>query len=197
MKFKAVVLSTALLVFGVGVANAASTWIGINGGVGMPTSDYGDAAATGFQFGATGTRMLNDQWGIGGDIGYHMWNGSDDANAAAELAFGPGSEFKWSALQATAHVMVAIPTQGAVSPYLRGGLGIYNLGLKLESPAGDDDTSESKFGFNIGAGMNFASSGNMRWGVAGQYHIVPAEEDLGADVNFMTLGINVLWGVGN
>lgn len=196
MKFKAVVLSAALLMFGVGAANASSTWLGVTGGAGVPTGDYGDAAATGFQFGVTGTRMVNDQWGIGGDVCYHMWNGSDDLNAAAELAFGPGSEFKWSALQATAHVIVAIPTQGTMSPYLKGGMGIYNISSKLESPAGDADASESKFGFNVGAGMNFASSGNMRWGVGGQLHIVPAEEDLGSNINFMTLGVNVMWGVG-
>src|SRR5688572_32351680 len=130
MKFKSVVLCAALLTFGVGAANASSNWLGVNGGAGVPTGDYGDAASTGFQFGVTGTHMMNDQWGIGGDIGYHMWNASDDANAAAELAFGPGSEFKWNALQATAHVMVAVPSQGTVSPYLKGGMGIYNVGLK-------------------------------------------------------------------
>lgn len=196
MKLKSVVLSAALLVFSVGAANASSTWLGVNAGAGVPTGDYGDAAAMGWQFGVTGTRMVNDQWGFGGDVVYHMWNGSDDANAAAELAFGPGSEFKWSAVQATAHVTMNIPTQGGVNPYLQGGLGLYNVGLKLESPSGDADDSESKFGFNVGAGMNFASSGNMKWGVSGVYHVVPME-DLGSDVNFASFGVNVLWGVGN
>lgn len=197
MKFKSVVLSAALLTFSVGAANASSTWLGVHGGAGVPTGDYGDAAATGWQFGVTGTRMVNDQWGFGADLGYHMWGGSDDLNASAEALFGPGSEYSWTALQATGHVVVSIPTQGSVNPYVRGGLGIYNLGLKLESPSGDDDASESKFGFNFGAGMNFASSSNMRWGVSGQFHMIPAEEDLGANVNFASLGVNVMWGVGN
>jgi opacity protein-like surface antigen len=196
MKSKFMVLCAALLMLGVGSANAASTWIGFNGGAGIPTGDYGDAAATGFQFGGTATYMMNSQWGMGADVGYHMWNGSEDANAGAELLFGPGSEFKWSALQATAHVMLNIPTQSSnVSPYLRGGFGIYNIGLKLESPSGDADDSESKVGFNLGAGMNFLSSTSMKWGINGQYHIVPT--DLGYDVNFMTVGVNVLWGVGS
>lgn len=196
MKFKSVVLSAALLVFGVGAANASSTWLGVNGGAGFPTGDYSDAAATGFQFGVTGTRMVNDQWGIGGDVAYHMWNGSEDMNDAAELAFGPGSETKWNALQATAHVVMNIPTQGNVAPYLKGGLGIYNIGFKLESPSGDVDDSESKFGFNFGVGMNFASSSNMKWGISGAYHIVPVDE-MSSDVNFASFGVNVLWGVGN
>ena len=195
MKSKLAVLCAALLTLSVGSANAASTWIGLNGGAGVPTGDYGDAASTGFHFGGTATFMMNSQWGMGADLGYHMWNGSDDANAAAELLFGSGSEFKWSALQATAHVMLNIPTQGNVAPYLRGGFGLYNVGLKLDSPSGDADDTESKVGFNLGAGMNFLTSSTMKWGINGQYHLVPT--DLDSDVNFLTLGVNVLWGVGS
>lgn len=191
MKFKSVVLSAALLMFGVGAANASATWLGVNGGAGVPSGDFGDVAATGWQFGATGTRMVNDQWGFGGDVNYHMWNASDDlANT-----FGPGEELKMSALQATAHVMMAFPTQSTVSPYAKVGLGVYNVGSKFESPAGDTDNSESNFGFNFGGGMNFATSGNMRWGVNAAYHVV--NTDSNTDVNIMTFGVNVLWGVGN
>jgi opacity protein-like surface antigen len=190
MKFKSVILSAALLVFGVGAAHAGSNWVGFTGGAGVPTGDFGDAASMGWQFGATGTHMVNDQWGIGGDLSYHMWNGSDDANNAA----GPGAEWKWSAVQATAHAMYAIPMQGTVSPYLRGGLGLYNIGSKLQSPSGDVSDSQSKFGYNLGAGMNFASSGKARWGLVGQYHIVPVESQ---NVDFLTFGVNVMWGVGN
>lgn len=197
MRFKSLILSAGLLVSIVGAANASSNWFGVNAGAGVPMGDYSDAAATGYQFGVTGTRMMNDQWGFGADVNYHMWNGSDEANSAAELAFGSGSEFKWSALQATANVMMNIPSQGMMSPYLKGGLGLYNVSFKLESPSGDMDTSESKLGFNFGGGMNFASSGNMRWGVNAAYHVVPAEEDLGSDLNAMTFGLNVMWGVGN
>jgi opacity protein-like surface antigen len=197
MKFRSLVLSAALLISGVGTANASSTWLGIQGGAGVPTGDYGDVAVTGFQFGVLGTHMVNDQWGFGGDLNYHMFNSSDEVNAAAEVDFGPGSEIKWNTIQGTAHVVMNIPTRGGVNPYLKGGFGLYNLGIKLVSPSGDTSDSESKFGFNVGAGMNFASSGKMRWGVNAAYHIVSAEEDLGANVNVMTLGLNVLWGVGN
>jgi len=196
MKFKAVVLSMGLLVLGVGAAHASSNWIGVNGGFGIPTGDYGDAASTGWNLGVTGTHMVNDQWGVGGDLGYHAWSGSDDINAAAVLLYGPGSEFSWSAFQATAHAVMAFPTKGTVTPYATMGLGLYNVGAKLESPSGDADDSQSKFGFNFGGGMTFAGNGNMRWGMNGAFHFVPAEEDLGSDVNFMTLGVHMTWGVG-
>lgn len=197
MKSMTVTLGAALLVLMAGTANAGSDWIGFSGGAGIPTGDYGNAANTGWQLGATGTHMLNSQWGIGADVAYHAWSGSNDLNAAAETLFGPGSEYKWSAVQATAHATMAFPTQGNAKPYMQAGLGLYELSLKLSSPSGDNNTSKSKFGFNLGGGMDFLTSHNMRWGIAANYHIVPAQNDLGSDLNFFTLGANVVWGVGH
>lgn len=195
MKFKAAVLGAALMASSVGAAHAGSNWIGFSGGAGIPTGDYGDAAATGWHLGATGTHMVNDQLGIGGDLAYHAWGGSSQLNAAMEAGFGPGSEFSWSAIQAGAHGVMLFPTQTNVKPYAQIGLGLYNLTGKLSSPAGDDNTSKSKLGFNLGGGMDFASSGNMRWGVNGAYHVISAKDDFGADVNFFSLGVNLMWGL--
>jgi opacity protein-like surface antigen len=197
MRCKAVFLGAALLLLGASAANAArtgstgSTWLGVSGGAGIPTGDYGDAAGTGWHLGVTGTRMLNDQFGIGGDAGYHAWGPSEDV----EDALAPGEEISWSAVQATAHGILMFPTRSNVKPYARFGLGLYNVGFDFESPSGDFDDSESKLGFNLGGGMNFLTSGNTRWGMAAALHFIPAEDDLGADVNFLTLGVNVLWGI--
>ena len=197
MRCKAAVLGVALLAIAAGTANAGSDFIGLSGGLGIPTGNYSDAAGNGWHIGATGTHMLNDQWGIGGDIAYHAWGGSNAFNNAAELAFGPGSEFNWSAIQATAHAVMAFPTQSNVKPYATAGLGLYNMGLKLTSPSGNASDTKAEFGFNVGAGMNFLTSSNMRWGVNGVYHIVPAKNDLGSDIDFFQLGLNVLWGLGS
>lgn len=193
MKFKFVILCAALLAMSAGAANAASNWVGVVGGAGVPTGDYGKAATTGWQLGATGTHVMNEQWGFGADVGYHMWNGSSDANAAAEAAFGAGSEWKWSAIQATAHAIYTLPASGSMTPYLKGGLGFYGVTGKLKSPAGDVNDTQNKLGYNIGAGMNFASTGSTHWGVVAQYHIVPIQNQ---NVDFMTFGLNMMWGVG-
>jgi hypothetical protein len=198
MRCKAAILGVALLSLVAGTANAGSNSIGLTGGMGVPTGDYSNAASTGWHIGATGTHMLNNQWGIGGDVGYHAWGGSKDANLAAETAFGPGSKFKWSAIQATAHAVIAFPSQSKVKPYATAGLGLYDVGLKLDTPTGNVSDSRNKLGFNVGAGMNIPTNGNAQWGVSGTYHIVPAKNDasLGADVDFFQVGLNVLWGVG-
>jgi opacity protein-like surface antigen len=198
MRSKAVVLGAALLLLGANVASAAragrssgSTWLGVSGGAGIPTGDYGEAASTGWHLGVTGTHMMNHQFGIGGDVGYHAWGPSEDV----ESALAPDEDIKWSAVQATAHGVLMFPTSGSVKPYAKAGFGMYNLGFDFESPSGDINDSETKFGFNFGGGMNFMTSGNTRWGMTAAYHLVPAEEDLGSDVNFFTLGANVLWGM--
>src|SRR5215831_2078856 len=111
MTFKKAILGVAMLAVMAGAANAGTNTIGLTGGLGVPTGNYGDAAGNGWAIGATGTHMVNSQWGFGGDLAYHAWGGSDNANAAAVVAFGPGSEFKWAAIQATAHALMSFPTQ--------------------------------------------------------------------------------------
>jgi opacity protein-like surface antigen len=191
MKSKVTFLGAALLILCTGAASAGTNMIGINGGAGIPTGDYGDAAGNGWNLGVTGTHMVNDQWGFGADLGYHAWGASSDV----EDALLPGEDISWTAFQANAHAMMQFPTQSNVKPFAKVGLGIYNLGFKFESPSGDLDASESKLGFNFGGGMLFSTTSNMKWGFNGAYHIVPAEEDLGSDVNFFSVGVNLLWGL--
>ena len=194
MKCKTAILGVAMLAVLTGAANAGSNMIGLTGGLGIPTGNYGDAAAKGWQIGATGTHMVNSQWGFGGDVAYHAWSGSDNANAAAEVLFGPGSEFKWSAVQATAHAIMTVPTQNNVKPYAKVGAGLYNVGLKLDTPTSNTSDSKSEFGFNVGGGFNVLTHSNMTWGLNGAYHMVQAKNDLGSDVNFFQVGVDVLWG---
>ena len=195
MKFKQVVLSMTLSMLVAATANAGTTWLGLDGGVGFPTGEYKDAAATGWHAGVDATQSVNDTWGFGGDVGFHRWGGSDDLNAATETLFGPGSEISWSAIQATAHATANFPSQSQVKPYAKAGLGLYSVTSKLESPSGNSDANKSKFGFNLGGGMNFQTQSNMQWGLVGAYHIIQAKDDFGADLNFATLGLNIRWGV--
>jgi opacity protein-like surface antigen len=195
MKIKMLVLGMALSMVVAATANAGTTWLGLNGGMGMPTGDYGDAASNGWNVGVNASQSLNDMWGIGADLGFHRWGASDDLKAATILAFGPGSEINFSAIQATGNVQLNMPTQGMAKPYAKAGLGLYSVKSKLTSPSGDDDVTKSKFGYNFGAGMNFATHSNMQWGVGAAYHIIPTKNDFGFDSNFASVGLNLRWGV--
>ena len=200
MQFKAAVLGAALLMLGAGAASAGSNYVGLTGGMGIPTGDYSNAASTGYQFGATGTHYVNDMWGFGGDLAYHGWGASSDMKDALELAY-PGEDAKlnFTALQATAHATMSFQNSGNVRPYAQFGLGLYNIGAKFSSTSGDATDSQSKLGYNIGAGMNFLTSSNMQWGLSGAYHIIPVDSgdsNINSDLNFMQVGVNVQWGMG-
>jgi opacity protein-like surface antigen len=198
MKYKNAILGVAILAALAGAANAGTNTIGLTGGLGIPTGNYGDAAAKGWQIGAVGTHMVNTQWGFGGDVAYHGWGGSDALNSLVQPA---GGSFKWSAIQATAHAVMAFPTTSNAKPYAKVGAGLYNVDLKLSSPVGNTSESKSEFGFNVGGGVNFLTKSNMQWGLSGAYHIVPIKDDpnsaislLTKNVNFFQVGVNVLWG---
>lgn len=195
MKLKSAVLAISMLAFAAGAAHAGSWSLGLNGGMAKPTGDFGDAAATGWNVGVGMTNMINSNWGIGADLGFHSWGGSDDYNNALQVLSGdPSMEGSFSALQATGAVSYHFPTNGNVHPYLKGGLGMYNLKAKVESSSGDADDSSSELGFNFGAGMNFATQGTMQWGFSGLYHSIQTE---GQSTNMFTVGMNVNFGMGN
>jgi opacity protein-like surface antigen len=188
MRLKEVALGLALSVVLAGTANAGSWRIGLNGGAGFPTGDYGDFANTGWNLGAMATNQVNDIWGLGVDLGYHAWGGPENT---------AGDKLSWRAIQATAHAIANFPVQSPRKPYLKAGFGLYNVGSKLETASTDITASESKLGFNVGAGIDFPTSTNKRWGIGGAYHIISAQDDLGSDLNFFTVGVNVSWGVGH
>src|SRR5262245_17265112 len=197
MKFKSAILAVALVAGSAVGASANGTFcFGPMAGASLPMGDYGDAASTGWNAGGTCSYNMTSGWGVGADLGYHSWSGSDELNQAAELAFGTGSEIKWTAIQITPNVSYHFPTAGSVKPYAKFGVGMYDVKAKLSSPSGDSDASKSKMGFNFGGGMDFSSHGNMTWGVDTAYHIISASDDFGTDINNVTFGLHMTFGAG-
>jgi opacity protein-like surface antigen len=199
---KTLIALAALALFAATPALAAKgdKWLGLNFGGAVPTGDFSDAAKTGFEGGVTGTYMVANQVGVGVDVAYHMWSAKDDFNTFLQSednlagATNSSAEAKFHALQATAHVMYMFPVQNSKAmPYLKGGLGIYSLGTKFDNAQvlGDPD-SENKFGFNVGAGVNFNVSPMYNIGVGGAYHSIQTS---GSATNLFTVGINLLWGM--
>ena len=194
-KLSGLLMTMALMAVVASSASAAGKcWLGLVGGAAVPTGDFADAANTGFDVGGTGTYMLNDQWGVGVDGVYHMWNASDDVNAAAQVSTGdPSAEVKFSAIQGTGHLMYMMPMQGTMHPWLKGGLGVYNVKTKLDATSGSGDTSESNFGFNVGGGFNYAVNATWSLGVGAAYHMIQTDPDA---TNLFTVNANILWGSG-
>lgn len=69
--------------------------------------------------------------------------------------------------------------------YAQGGAGWYNVSAKVEdSVSGSVDASESKIGFNFGAGVNFPVAPTTKMNVGLQYHTVSTE---GQSLNYVNL----------
>ena len=184
-KFVVPVLLTALLAASALAADSSTSsggWtFGLNGGGIFPTGDYGDAASSGWNIGGQADYWMNSQWGLGVDASYNANNGSDDFNAAASqappLGFGTGAEGKFNTIQYGAHAIFLIPTQGgSMSPFLQGGVGGYSSTSKIEGgTVTPEDVSETNFGFNVGAGVDFRTTDVVSLGVGGSYHYITSD----------------------
>ncbi len=65
--------------------------------------------------------------------------------------------------------MLNMPTSSGISPYFIGGIGIYNFSIPNSSL-----DSQSKFGWNAGAGINMPLSGFKTF-IEARYHGVSTE----------------------
>ena len=160
------------------VSTPGNWTLGIQGGMSKPTGDYGTVANSGWNFGGQADYAMNAQWGLGGDLAYHANTASDVVNAAlvADPFFGPGTEMKFSTIQYGVHTTFKIPTQGSnMFPYLQLGMGGYNVKSTISGGLLPGDISQSKFGYNMGGGVDFRATPVVNLGINGTYHYVSAD----------------------
>jgi opacity protein-like surface antigen len=119
---------------------------GIAAGAALPMSDLSDDANTGFN--VTGTIGFHPQMiplGIRADVAYNSFGIKDVTGFTGNFNF----------TSVTGNLVYSIPSE-TVSPYLIGGVGVYNL--KADIP-GFTTGSDNKFGWNIGGGIKLPLSG--------------------------------------
>lgn len=168
-------------------AAAGEFTINLNGGIATPISDYKDAAKLGFMGGVGFDYMATENLGVGIDGSFISNKGSDELNTL--LSGGPPdgagvpAEAKFTLLQGGAHLKYLFPmaAESSISPYVIGGLGIYNVKGKVESSntAFNDayEGSESKFGLRGGLGLMYKTSEKVGVGVEGAFHWINTKED--------------------
>ena len=158
-------------------AHAQAFTFGLTGGAAIPMGDYGDAYKVGFEGGVMGDWWVSPQYALGIDVVGNFHNAKDDLNdyyTALSDALGGTSDvtLKGTVIQFTAHAKWKFAMEGSTTaPYIQAGLGGYNAHSKLEGGVFDGDTSsDTKFGFNVGAGVDFMATPSMGFGVAGNWH---------------------------
>jgi opacity protein-like surface antigen len=77
--------------------------------------------------------------------------------------------------------------------YAQGGAGLYNVSMDIkDSVVGDASDSQSKVGFNVGAGVSFPVGPKSRMNLTGLYHTVSTE---GQSLNYMQFRAGIGFGL--
>ncbi len=77
-------------------------------------------------------------------------------------------------------------------PYIKAGVGLYNVKAKLDVTPGGFDESKSKFGFNVGVGYDYEMSPKYTLGLVGAYHMIQTE---GESTNLISVAAKVGFGM--
>jgi opacity protein-like surface antigen len=131
---------------------------GISGGVSVPMEDLADGSGqftgvnTGYNVtGSVGIGLPVVPFSLRADVAYNGFGSKNVSFPAANPQGGFNADAR--VLGFTANVVVPIHVLPApiVRPYLIGGAGVYNVRI---SPTTGGSTSQSNFGFNLGAGVS-------------------------------------------
>ncbi len=130
--------------------------VGLGVGATIPLGDFASDTKTG----AHGTAYLQYEpernvWAVRGEFGYHRSDYTDDF--LGDVGADPDDNLSNSVsyLGATA-LLIGRKRDGAVTPYLLGGLGAYRMTATFASGPASISESANGVGFNAGAGI--------RWG---------------------------------
>ena len=126
-----------------GSAQAQGLSFGLGGGAVVPTGSMADVNSTGWS--AMAVARLKppvSPLGLQVDAFY------------SRLGLEGGVDGHSRILGGTANAVFAFPSASPARPYLLGGVGLYNGKTSIEGFG--DSESETKFGFNAGAGFDFA-----------------------------------------
>jgi opacity protein-like surface antigen len=78
-----------------------------------------------------------------------------------------------------------------IVPFIRGGLGFYNVRARTESSLGRDDDASTDLGFLAGAGVEFSNWEGVAWGAELLYQYIATS---GEASNLVTLRAQVMFG---
>jgi outer membrane protein W len=183
-----ITLLLSLVVFS--SAFAAGGTLGVNGGLAMPTGDYGDAFGLGFQGGVYGDYLVNPQFAIGVEVDY--------VNTPVKSDFKvEGVDIKFSIIPILLQAKWLPEMKGNVAPYLVVGGGYYmmtaTMAAALEGVTVSVSADENKPGFMGGAGVDFKVNPQVKVGVFAKMHSILTED---TSTMYFNGGVSVGFGVG-
>jgi hypothetical protein len=178
-------------------APARALTFGVSGGVSLPLGDFGDGVKTGFNAGAhIAFKPAMLPFGVRVEGQYNRFAvkdlGLDDFGGdSVDLGGDFGEEFPFDLdldgnarlLSGTINAVFGVPAaSSAFRPYVIGGVGVYNEKVSFSVLGITASQSQTKFGINGGAGIEFGL-GRVAAFAEARYHMVFDKED-GDDDDF-------------
>lgn len=169
--------AAAALMSATSVLAQGVTW-GLGGGLTLPTSDYANLDKAGWHATANATFAIPlSPLGIRVDGLYGQTTHKNGVQGNSKLIGG------------LANVVLQIATAAPmVKPYVLAGGGIYNL--KVSFPSVPFDTSETKFTWDVGAGLTLGA-GPARFFVEGRYIVI---QESGGSTKFIPVTAGLRFG---
>jgi opacity protein-like surface antigen len=192
------ILVLSLVVFGVvafaataGAQNLLGT-LELNGGYAKSSTEVtptNDAMGGGITFGAAYWRPISPMVSWGAEISYDNL-GSVDYNNGVSTETVSGHIFR-------VNPAMRFNFGAPVGPsfFAQGGAGLYSVSGKYEDsvdPSLNTDNSQSKVGFNFGAGVNFPVGPKTKLNFQGTYHTISTE---GQSTNYIQVRCGVGFGL--
>ncbi len=180
-------LLACLLVVPMADAAKGDFTFGLQGGLSVPTGDYGKDTKSGFVGGVYGDYMVHEMFAVGVDASYNKHDGKD---------LPAGVEATNTIMQFGAHGKWMPQMQDSpVSPFVQVGGGFYNSKAEVTVGSVSADATVNKFGFNLGAGLDYKATPQVNVGVFGNYHnVMDAWEDVAGEkksATYFTAGVRV------
>jgi outer membrane protein with beta-barrel domain len=195
------ILVVSLVVFGVvafaataGAENLLGT-LELNGGYAKSSTEVGPSTDTmggGLGVNAAYWRSISPQFSWGAQIGY------DGLGSVTQTVTDPitllSEDVKTSGSVFRINPAIRYNFSAGVGPnfYAQAGAGLYSVTAKAEIAGVSASNSESKMGFNFGAGVGFPIGPKTRLNFQGAYHTVSTE---GSSTNYITFTGGVGFGL--
>ena len=181
----------SLLVASVAFAGPVGT-LELNAGYNKNSDEVtpsGDAMGGGIGFGASYWKGASPAVSWGAEVSYDNLGSAEYTDPLSSATTTTSA----SILRVNPAVRYTFGPGVGTSFYAQGGVGYYNVSAKYEdSVNGDTDASESKIGFNFGAGVNFPVAPTTKMNVGLQYHTVSTEGQSTNYINFRAgIGFNL------
>jgi hypothetical protein len=180
-------LALASALFTTSAQAQTSMQFGIGGGATLPLGDFADEASSLGFHGLVNAEFQPENLPVGFRIEgmFNRISFNDDLPVDGNFQI----------ISGTANVVYTFMTaeESKFHPYLIGGVGMYNFKANVDDA---DSDSETKFGFNAGAGFNVAMGGAAVF-IEGRFHQIMLGDDAGGNVNMVPISIGVRFGGSN